>query len=265
MIMNSMYVPRWMPSHRIFPFSSQFGSFPPMPRKKEPLSLTADLVALVDRREPDPGPEHGLAELTDDEYAAAASDFLARQGGGTIWVFAYGSLIWNPEFDFVEHRSCKAYGWRRSFSLVIERWRGTREQPGLMMTLDYGGSCHGVAFRLPDDDRQGRMERLLRRESSYKEDLSCFRWIDVWDGDRKLRAMVFWAAPRADGYYLSLPIEEQAIRLARAAGHVGTCAEYLYNTIAKLEEHGIHDTYLWRLQKLVAAEIRRMHPGIAGD
>ena len=83
---------------------------------------------------------------------------------------------------------------------------------------------------------------------------------DVWRGSDKWRALAFWAAPRADGYYLNLPIEEQAIRLARAAGHVGTCAEYLHNTVAKLEEHGIHDSYLWRLQKLVADEIRRMHP-----
>lgn len=231
-----------------------------MPRKKEPLSLTADLVKLVDRREPDPGPEPGLVELTDAEYAEVTQDFLARNGDGPIWVFAYGSLIWNPEFDFVEQRVCKAHGWRRSFSLVIERWRASPQQPGLMMALDYGGSCQGVAFRLPDDDKPKRMERLLRREASYHEDLHAFRWLDVATGGDKLRALTFWAAPRAKGYYLNLPIEEQAAKLARAAGHLGTSAEYLYNTISKLEEHGIHDAYLWRLQKLVAAEIRRMHP-----
>jgi len=231
-----------------------------MPRKKQPLSLTADLIALVDRREPDPGPDPGYVELTNAEYAEAAKDFLKRNGDGPIWVFAYGSLIWRPEFDFVEQRVCTAHGWRRSFSLAIERWRASPQQPGLMMALDYGGSCHGVAFRLPDDDKLKRMERLLRREASYREDLLAFRWIDVSAGGEKLRALTFWAAPRADGYHLKLPIEEQAIRLARAAGHIGTSAEYLYNTISKLEEHGIHDTYLWRLQKLVAEEIRRMHP-----
>ena len=231
-----------------------------MPRKKEPLSLTADLVILVDRQEPDPGPEPGLVELTDAEYVEAAEDFLARNGDGPIWIFAYGSLIWNPDFDFVEQRVCKAHGWRRSFSLVIARWRASPDLPGLMMALDYGGSCQGVAFRLPDDDRPRRMERLLRREASYRQDLSCFRWLDLAAGKDKLRALTFWAAPRVDGYYLDLPIEEQAVKLARAAGHLGTSAEYLYNTISKLEEHGIHDAYLWRLQKLVAEEIRRMHP-----
>ena len=84
------------------------------------------------------------------------------------------------------------------------------------------------------------------------------RWTDVQSGSHKFRALTFWAAPRSKGYYVDLPLEEQAQRLARAAGHLGTCAEYLYNTIVKLEEFGIHDSYLWRLQKLVAEEIKRM-------
>lgn len=64
------------------------------------------------------------------------------------------------------------------------------------------------------------------------------------------------------GYYLDLPIEQQARRIARAAGHVGSNAAYLHNTIVKLMEHGIHDSYLWRPQELVAAEIRAMRPGL---
>ena len=126
------------------------------------------------------------------------------------------------------------------------------------MALDYGGCCHGVAFRLPEGNDHAQMLRLLRREASYKEDLPSFRWIDVQSGSHKFRALTFWAAPRSKGYYVDLPLEEQAQRLARAAGHLGTCAEYLYNTIVKLEEFGIHDSYLWRLQKLVAEEIKRM-------
>ena len=108
------------------------------------------------------------------------------------------------------------------------------------------------------------MLRLLRRETSYKTDLSSIRWITVTSGSQKFRALAFWAAPRADGYYVKLSLEEQAIRLSRAAGHVGTGAEYLHNTIVKLEEFGIHDSYLWRLQKLVADEIRRMHQQVRG-
>ncbi len=128
-----------------------------------------------------------------------------------------------------------------------------------MMALDYGGCCHGVAFRLSEGDDDAQMLRLLRRETSYKEDLPSILWIDVQTGAKKFRALTFWAAPRSKGYYIDLSLEEQAQRLTRAAGHLGTSAEYLHNTIMKLEEFGIHDSYLWRLQKLVAEEIKRMH------
>jgi len=100
--------------------------------------------------------------------------------------------------------------------------------------------------------------RLLRRETDYQGDLDAIRWIEVRSGSEKFRALAFWTAPRADASYVKLPIEQQAFLLARAAGHIGTCAEYLHNTIVKLHEHGIHDSYLWRLQELVADEVLRM-------
>ena len=86
--------------------------------------------------------------------------------------------------------------------------------------------------------------------------VSC--WITVADGARRHRALTLWAMPRTTAYYIKLPIEEQAGRLACGAGHVGSCAEYLHKTVHTLHELGIHDTYLWRLQHLVAEEIRRM-------
>jgi glutathione-specific gamma-glutamylcyclotransferase len=189
-----------------------------MKRRRQPLSLTAELVALGDRREPDSGPEHGYAELSDDDYEQEAHQLLAQNVGNPFWLFAYGSLIWKPAFEHVEHTACKAFGWRRSFSLDIVRWRATPQQPGLMMALDYGGCCSGVAFRLPDANEHEQMVRLLRRETTYKEDLPSIRWIDVHTDRVKFRALTFWVAPRSDGYYVNLPIEEQAIRLARAAG-----------------------------------------------
>ena len=69
-----------------------------------------------------------------------------------LWLFAYGSLIWKPEIEHVEERIATVRGWHRSFCLKLTRWRGTQEQPGLMMGLDRGGACKGLAFRLPDGD-----------------------------------------------------------------------------------------------------------------
>jgi cation transport protein ChaC len=85
------------------------------------------------------------------------------------------------------------------------------------------------------------------------------RWIPVRSAEGRERALVFWAGPRGERVTGKLPLEEVAWTLARACGSVGSCAEYLYNTVAHLEEFGIRDRNLWRLQELVAEEIERLH------
>ncbi len=221
------------------------------------LSLTAELVARVYRTEADCGPDSDKPVLTEEDYEAAAVDICNQLNGAPLWIFTYGSLSWKPDFEHVEEMTCVAYGWRRSFCLNISRWRACPKQPGLMMALDWGGSCKGVAFRLPSIDTKAQILRLLHRETTHKEGLLSVRWINVRSGQKDIRALTFWARPHADRY-IDLPLQEQAHRLARAAGHFGTGAEYLYNTVVKLEELGIHDRYLWQLQKLVAAEIESL-------
>jgi cation transport protein ChaC len=223
--------------------------------RRSALSLTAELVARVERKEPDPGPLPGRIYLTESDFDAVTDRLLAESGGGSFWVFAYGSLIWKPECDFTEHRRATAHGWHRSFCLQLKRWRGTPDFPGLMMALDHGGACHGVICRLPDDDRRAQLSKLLRREIDQREDISELRWITVKADIGKVRALTFYAGPRASYYTGKLPDAEVAKILARAAGHWGSCASYLFQTITKLEEYGIHDSHLWKLQEMVAQEI----------
>jgi cation transport protein ChaC len=230
-------------------------------RGRRQLALTEDLVALVERKVADPGPSSGRTHLTPSDYESVADIVLAQNPSRPLWLFAYGSLVWKPDFDHVEHRIGRAYGWRRSFCLDIKRWRATPEQPGLMLALESGGSCQGMAYRLPDGQDHTQMLRLLKREISYRENLATVRWISVHTAEGKVRALAFWAMPRRLEYYINLPIEDQAHRIARAAGHVGSCADYLHKTVVKLADLGIHDSYLWRLQHLVADEIREMHSG----
>lgn len=234
-------------------------------RSRRQLALTGDLVALVDRTEPDPGPLAGRTQMTDEDYEAAAHLILARNTERPLWLFAYGSLIWKPDFDHVEHRLGRTYGWRRSFCLDLKRWRGTPEQPGLMLALEHGGCCQGVLYRLPDGRDHAQMVRLLKRETSYRENLGTVRWINVQTDVGKVTALTFWVVPRSLEYYIDLPIGEQAHRIARAAGHVGSCADYLHKTVVKLDELGIHDSYLWRLQHMVAEEIKGMHSTVKKD
>ncbi|MDB5555648.1 MAG: cation transporter ChaC-like protein [Rhizobium sp.] len=226
-----------------------------MPHPRQ-MSLTPDLVALCFRKEENLGYGNEWVPLTEAEQDAIAQRLLAELGTEPLWVFAYGSLIWNPTFVHVEDRRATAIGWHRSFCMELTAWRGTPEQPGLMMALDRGGRCDGVAFRLPDDTRLDDLIKMVRREIIFQEDLNMVRWIHVRTEAGKVRALVFWAGPKhGDGIILKLPLDKVAFVLARACGYAGSCAEYLYNTVSHLEALGIRDRNLWRLQQLVAKEI----------
>jgi glutathione-specific gamma-glutamylcyclotransferase len=226
---------------------------------KGPMALTAELVARCERQELDPGPEPGRRYFTDAEYEALAAKFIAQAPLGPLWVFAYGSLIWKPAIATADHRRAVAHGWHRSFCLRLTRWRGSPAQPGLMMGLKHGGRCKGMVHRVADDDRQNLLVRLLRREVGNDKHLTGVRWIDVDTDQGKLRALAFWAEPIGLENWVDLPLSEVAHILARACGHGGSGAAYLFHTVTRLDELGIRDRNLWRLQQLVADEIERLH------
>ena len=236
-----------------------------MPRSKLPMALTSELVARCQRLEPDPGPEPGRHYFTEPEYDAAARSILERKPPGPLWVFAYGSLIWKPACEIVEHRLATAFGWHRAFSLELTRWRGSRQQPGLMMALERGGRCDGLVYRLPRLGQAEQLGRLLRREVSGPNGMRAVRWITVDVQGARLRALSFWVGPAGlDGRMRQTP-DRVAHVLARACGHLGSGAEYLFHTVRELERHGIQDGGLWRLQQLVAEEILQVHaPGDHG-
>jgi glutathione-specific gamma-glutamylcyclotransferase len=106
------------------------------------MTLTPDLVARVHRVLEDAGPDPTWVYHVDEDYDAVVQNLLASHPGGPdTWLFAYGSLIWEPEIEHVETRKGTARGWHRSFCFRIMRFRGTQEQPGLMMSLDRGASA----------------------------------------------------------------------------------------------------------------------------
>jgi len=228
-----------------------------MAKQRTRLSLTAEHVARVERLEPDPGPEPGTMEHLDQEYDEWAAALLAGHTGA-LWVFAYGSLIWNPEFESVEQHRAVAAGWHRAFCLRMARWRGTHTMPCLMMALDRGGSCTGIAYRLPPGGEHAQVRKLLYRELDDKPASNVPRWITVSTAEGPVRALTFVADRKGRSYAGRLPPGEVAHVLARAAGNFGSATQYLYRTVGMLEQHGIRDRNLWRLQHLVAAEIDKM-------
>jgi cation transport protein ChaC len=230
-----------------------------MPPAREP-DLTQALVDRLHRCVQRPPERADLTPLTDADFDALCARLCAQVPPEGLHVFAYGSLIWKPAFDHVAASVATLNGWRRAFCIHMQDWRATPDNPGLMLGLARGGSCRGVAYRLPDDDRPARIMRLLRREVSYHQDLPWLRWANLrLAGGGTCRALVFYCAVRGDPDYVQLPLDAQAERLARAVGHVGSGAEYLRNTVLGLQSAGIHDGYLWRLQAQVAARIRADH------
>ena len=224
------------------------------------MALTRDLIARVARVVEDAGPSPGAAYLSDEDYETAVRNTLAQAPPGDVWVFGYGSLLWKPAFEYVESRTATVRGWHRSFCIRVARFRGTRDLPGLMMALDRGGQCRGKVFRIPAHQAPQILNTLFRRELVVKPPGTPPYWLAARTNEGPLSALGFVVDRRSPFYSGRLTPEEVADVITRAAGHWGTCAEYLHNTVSHLEALGIHDRNLWRLQALVAETIALSSP-----
>ncbi|MEH6836821.1 MULTISPECIES: gamma-glutamylcyclotransferase [Falsihalocynthiibacter] len=224
------------------------------------MHLTKELVSRVPPFEGESGKLSSRDDLpTDVDYAGAVEELLAgAPPSGEVWIFAYGSLIWSPEFDFVEERLGTLAGYRRSFCLGWVRiYRGTPERPGIMLGLESGGSCRGVAFRLPNVTLRENLERVVRREHPIQWEKLHMKWADVRTDSGPIRALIVVLDTSHPAYLPDLAEDVIVEALATAAGERGSMAEYLRSTVEHLEDRGIHDGYLWKMQKLVAARLSR--------
>ncbi len=221
------------------------------------LTLTPAHIARVHRAVVDNGVFPGFELQTDADYESWVSQIIQSHPDPTspTQVFAYGSLIWKAEVEHVaEHRGL-VRGWHRTFCFHVPRYRGTPEKPGLMMALDRGGQCQGIVYTLPRENLEAQLGRLFRREFTAKPITNMPRWISVQTASGRTPALTFVVNRASPLYAGRLSPEAVAEVLAHACGHMGTGAEYLLNTISHLEAKGIHDSNLWRLQRLVAERI----------
>ena len=234
-----------------------------MPLKPRQLRLTADHVARVHRPLPDPGPAiyEGFRTASDEDFADEVSRMLATRPEGPFWLFGYGSLIWRPETAFTDKRVALARGWHRRFCLGPDiRYRGNPENPGVMMALDRGGQCRGMAYALPEAGLETELHKLIRREQSTVPSPFPWRWITVETVDGPLLALTFAMNRKSARYVRDLTDEQLADVLAKACGFRGSMAEYLFQTVSQLEALGIRDRNLWRLQEMVAKRIDALYP-----
>jgi cation transport protein ChaC len=196
--------------------------------------------------------------LSDAELEASIGWALSGAGEGQdVWVFGYGSLMWNPLFHYSEQRPATLRGFHRRFCLWSITSRGTRERPGLVLGLDRGGSCQGVAYRLPADQAPHELKLLWNREmvlGSYEP-----RWARVEaapsregpGGVQGLRALVFTVNREHPNYAGKLPLDAVVAALAAASGHLGSSAEYLFRAVDALAAHGLRDSHLETLRRRV--------------
>ena len=229
------------------------------------MALTPDHVARVHKEVEYKGLDPRYTYHTDEDYQALIDDLLdQRPEGEEFWLFASGSLIWKPEVEYLDSRVATIRGYHRSFCLHMRQWRATPEQPGLMMALDRGGQCKGVIFRLDHDAMEEQLKKLLYREMRMRPSNNKARWVTAMTDQGPVPALAFVMNRKGPAYVGRLPLDETVTMLARACGDIGSCAEYLYNTVAHLEEIGIHDRHLWHLQELVARRIAEDH-GLEGE
>jgi cation transport protein ChaC len=221
------------------------------------IRLTPELVARVARPVEDSGPAPGVVVHDDGDYERSLQSLLQRGAwsGEDVWVFGYGSLLWNPAFEVAEQKAAVLRGWHRAFCIRLTRFRGTPEQPGLMMSLMPGGSCRGTLFRIPGPQVIDSLRKLWRREMTVKPPNAPPRWVVANAGPERVPAIVFAADRRGPNFVSGLAQEEIATVLCDAVGHWGSGAEYLLQTVDQLERLGIRDANLWRLQEIVARRL----------
>ncbi len=170
-----------------------------------------------------------------------------------FWVFGYGSLMWRPGFDYVEQAPARLNGLHRALCVYSWVHRGTREKPGLVLGLDLGGSCRGVAYRVAAANRESVLSYLRERElvtGVYRE---VWWTIRLHGRGRPVKALTYLAERDHVQYAGRLPRERLLAMVRGGTGHSGANRDYVINTAAHLKVLGLHDPLLdW-----LAAELQR--------
>ena len=195
----------------------------------------------------------GFTPLSPEERAVSlAATLEAVREGSDVWVFGYGSLMWNPAFHHVESRPAQLRGWHRRFCLWNTFGRGPPEKPGLMLALERGGSCAGLALRVAADAVQSELGVLWNREmitGAYTP-----RWVRLASDEGPIEAVTFVVNRGHPRYTGKLERREIARRMATASGPLGASREYLESTVAELDRLGVRDGAMHALLR----EVKRL-------
>ena len=172
---------------------------------------------------------------------------------GELWVFGYGSLMWDPDFAYDHSCSALLRGYHRAFCVYSVRYRGTYEKPGLVLGLNGGGACRGIAFRVPAAQVAGAVDALWAREMPRA--LYVPRTVRLTlartESTATVDALAFVANTRHAHYANDLAFDDTARIIACCSGMRGHNTEYLCNTLRHLDELGVRDATLRKLYRRV--------------
>ncbi|UEM22421.1 gamma-glutamylcyclotransferase [Skermanella mucosa] len=246
--------------HRRFSASGTIAAFMPFSDQPMPVPLTREELLDHDRRRRMMEAYPWMKTWTDEELDRSLEQTLKSRpadgtGRGGIWVFAYGSLIWNPTFAFVERRTARIRGYHRRFCLRADMGRGTLERPGLFLGLDRGGQCAGVVFRIAEEQAAHELTLLWRREMITGAYIP--RWLKAETEEGPVHAIAMTINRNYSRYVGDWTHAETIKAIAMAEGRFGRCSDYLFNTAEHLAELGLRDRMLERF----AAEVRRFLAG----
>jgi cation transport protein ChaC len=187
---------------------------------------------------------------------------IAEWGGHEdLWLFGYGSLIWRPDFGFIERHPARVHGWHRALKMWSRVNRGTIDNPGLVFGLLSGGSCRGMVFRVPAAQGLETLGRLWLRE--MPTGVYDPRWLECATPHSTVQALAFTLSRRSPNFTGELSDERYAHIFANAVGRYGSSLDYAQQTLLELRRHAIHDAALARLVKL--ADSRLSAPTDSGE
>jgi len=188
--------------------------------------------------------------LSEEEREASRAAILASYTQGeALWVFGYGSLMWNPAIHVSESLPAHIEGYSRNFCMRLMFGRAMPDNPGLMLCLVEGGSCAGIAHRIAPECVESETKILWMREMLSGAYVPM--WVDLDLGARRVRGVTFVINTAHPRYLPGLSAAEKAERIAKAEGHLGTNRDYLFRTVAALTSAGVEDPYLDDLHKRV--------------
>ena len=200
-------------------------------------------------------PADSAKPLSPTEFLASLRSALAPWKAGTpFWIFGYGSLMWNPSFAFDAKHVALVRGYHRAFRVWSRINRGTPENPGLVLTLERGGSCRGLIYRISPDRVHEEMHGIWKREMTFGSYVP--KWLNCVVGEDSFRALAFTVNRQCSGYSGAIPMEIMVECLASAKGRYGPAHDYLFKTIETLASHGIRDVRVEQLARLVRARIQ---------